>query len=365
MNERPRLVLGQLLARYGEGLVDEPKRVDALLRDLCPKLQRENFALVTAAQAGVPGELKSGVKHESVQVLTARLAKRLSQSYGLSTAVAIWAVESWALALKLASTDEVRIVAKCPACEAPVHAAKHLLGKRVKCPKCQAEMTVGVGSLTAAPTSVNVPQIASNLRAQTTDSIPTNQQKSTPTNSLSSQSNTAEYYVWSNGQPTGPYSLEYLINQPMPMSVEVWRKGLPGWTRPELIPELKQMALVLEEETERIVVDVKPTARSIPAIHSVSKSSSSSAGESAVTNQGTRLEPHRGALVVALGASGIILCFTPLGIAALIMGMVDLVAMEKGKMDSSGRDLTVAGLILGAFGTALFLIIIGLTAGIG
>ncbi len=57
--------------------------------------------------------------------------------------------------------------------------------------------------------------------------------------------------------------------------------------------------------------------------------------------------PHRGGLILALGAAGLITSCGPLGIVAWILGNGDLKAMGEGRMDPEGRQLTQVGKILG------------------
>jgi hypothetical protein len=73
--------------------------------------------------------------------------------------------------------------------------------------------------------------------------------------------------------------------------------------------------------------------------------------------------PHRGGLVLTLGIIGLVACGF-VGIAAWIMGAGDLRAMQSGRMDPSGRDLTQVGMILGivtcvlmALGLVFFLLV--------
>jgi Trk-type K+ transport system membrane component len=68
------------------------------------------------------------------------------------------------------------------------------------------------------------------------------------------------------------------------------------------------------------------------------------------------MKPHRGVLILVLGIVGLIMC-PPLAIAAWFMGDNDLKKMKNGNMDSSGRDLTKAGRILGIIGTIYFFVI--------
>jgi hypothetical protein len=64
------------------------------------------------------------------------------------------------------------------------------------------------------------------------------------------------------------------------------------------------------------------------------------------------LKPHRGGLILVLAILGL-LCCMPLGIAAWIMGTIDLGEMKRGQMDPEGQTLTQVGMILGIVATAL------------
>jgi hypothetical protein len=57
------------------------------------------------------------------------------------------------------------------------------------------------------------------------------------------------------------------------------------------------------------------------------------------------LAPHHGVLVLILGIVG--LCCGFAGLAAFIIGLIDLGKMNKGQMDPSGKGLTMAGTIIG------------------
>lgn len=67
------------------------------------------------------------------------------------------------------------------------------------------------------------------------------------------------------------------------------------------------------------------------------------------------MKPHRGPAILVLGILGLIMC-QPLAIVAWFMGANDLEKMKNGNMDSSGRDLTKAGRILGIIGTIYFIV---------
>lgn len=66
---------------------------------------------------------------------------------------------------------------------------------------------------------------------------------------------------------------------------------------------------------------------------------------------------HRGGLILTFGVLGFVCCFLSFfGIAAWIMGSVDLREMERGDMDPSGQGLTQAGMILGIITTILAIV---------
>lgn len=70
------------------------------------------------------------------------------------------------------------------------------------------------------------------------------------------------------------------------------------------------------------------------------------------TRRAQRLASHRGVLILILGLAGLLLCQI-LGIVAWVMGNDDLRAMDAGRMDPSGRDLTQAGRICGIIAVVL------------
>lgn len=74
-------------------------------------------------------------------------------------------------------------------------------------------------------------------------------------------------------------------------------------------------------------------------------------------------EPHRGGLVLGLSIAGFFCCIF-LSIASLIMGAIDLAAMNRGTMDPSGRGLTIAGMVIAGLSVAfnalsIILVVIG------
>lgn len=106
MNDLPRETLCQLVSRYGDSLCEDPRRCEALLRDLCGQYQREIAVLVTALQQRVAADLLASQEGVPQQVLFARLAQRLHDNVGMAKDLARWAVETWAFALGVSPRQE-------------------------------------------------------------------------------------------------------------------------------------------------------------------------------------------------------------------------------------------------------------------
>ncbi|HEX2185603.1 MAG TPA: right-handed parallel beta-helix repeat-containing protein [Chloroflexota bacterium] len=91
--------LCQLLASHGRALCHDPRRVEALLRDLCGEQRRAIFVLVNALRERVAADLMAWPAGVPQALLLARLTQRLCDALGFAPEVARWAVETWALAL--------------------------------------------------------------------------------------------------------------------------------------------------------------------------------------------------------------------------------------------------------------------------
>lgn len=100
MEEIVRQQLISIVNQYGSGIVDEPKKVEGLLRDLCGEHKREINTLMLAAREGVARELRAGQNSGvPAEVVAARLRQRLMDGWSMTEEAASWAVESWAAAL--------------------------------------------------------------------------------------------------------------------------------------------------------------------------------------------------------------------------------------------------------------------------
>jgi hypothetical protein len=103
VNNLVRQTLSELIKKYGRSLADDPRRCEALLRDLCGQYKKEINVLVGAQKQRVVADLMASSTAMPEGVVRARLMKRLHDNLGLSEEAARWAVESWAVALGAAS----------------------------------------------------------------------------------------------------------------------------------------------------------------------------------------------------------------------------------------------------------------------
>ena len=70
---------------------------------------------------------------------------------------------------------------------------------------------------------------------------------------------------------------------------------------------------------------------------------------------GVAVQPHRGTLVLTLGLISMLL-FSPLGVVAWILGVLELKAMDRGERDPTGRGTAIAGMIFGIIGTVMMVV---------
>lgn len=118
MHDRPRQVLRRLVAEYGAGLAEDPRRLASFLRDECGEHKAEIHVLVEAAHARVPDDLVAA-PGDPVHIVVRRLAHRLASERGTAPDAAIWAVSSWAIALgRLDATAARDAAASAPASSA-------------------------------------------------------------------------------------------------------------------------------------------------------------------------------------------------------------------------------------------------------
>lgn len=107
MNNTPRQALREIVAKFGTEICSDSRRCEGLLRDKCGSYRREINILINALNERVPLDLLAGGKSVPREMLLKRLAKRLEDNLALTENAAVWAVESWALALNLITDPEI------------------------------------------------------------------------------------------------------------------------------------------------------------------------------------------------------------------------------------------------------------------
>jgi hypothetical protein len=101
MHAQPQRTLKRLLKQYGRELIEDPRRTEALLRDLCGQHTREIFVLVNAQKQRVPIDLLAAPTWMPRQATYTRLSRLLQTKLALTEDAADWAVAAWAAALDL------------------------------------------------------------------------------------------------------------------------------------------------------------------------------------------------------------------------------------------------------------------------
>lgn len=101
MHSQPQRTLKRLLKQYGQELIEDPRRTEALLRDLCGQHTREIFVLVNAQKQRVPTDLLAAPTWMPRQATYSRLSRTLQAKLALTEDAADWAVAAWAAALDL------------------------------------------------------------------------------------------------------------------------------------------------------------------------------------------------------------------------------------------------------------------------
>lgn len=109
MNDVATQKLQEIITQYGRSVCNDRTQLEGLLRDYCGQYGREIFVIISALREQVPTDLLNSQNSLPKEVLLARLKNRLQANLGLAENVALWAVESWALALGVITTVDVTV----------------------------------------------------------------------------------------------------------------------------------------------------------------------------------------------------------------------------------------------------------------
>lgn len=99
MHPKPGRVLSRYLSQQPGSQLPEARTVEAYLADMCGEHSAEIFVLVQAQRQRIPEALQSA---ENTAANRRRLAQRLQRQCAFEESAALWAVETWADALRLA-----------------------------------------------------------------------------------------------------------------------------------------------------------------------------------------------------------------------------------------------------------------------
>ena len=102
LDNHPRHQLRFIIDNYGRSIIDDPRRCRGMLKDLAPKHQRETNLLMLALDQKLVAELTQKT-HTPILMHLDILAQRLHNNVGIQKDFAVWAIESWALALDVIS----------------------------------------------------------------------------------------------------------------------------------------------------------------------------------------------------------------------------------------------------------------------
>jgi hypothetical protein len=99
MNDLPYRRLLEIVQEFDESTYNNPRRCYGLLLDRCGEYRRENYALISALENGIPYRLLDSRDRLSAIIQIRRWTTYLLQRMPLDKDSARWAVEAWAMAL--------------------------------------------------------------------------------------------------------------------------------------------------------------------------------------------------------------------------------------------------------------------------
>jgi len=107
MNDAPRQKLREIIRQHGQNIIENPRRLENLLRDYCGEFRREISVLTMALEEHAVADMLAAAPAQPRKVMMARLTQRLCDNLALSDAAARWSIDSWAWAFGLISDAEL------------------------------------------------------------------------------------------------------------------------------------------------------------------------------------------------------------------------------------------------------------------
>lgn len=135
--------------------MDEPRRLEGLLRDYCPNDKRGVSLLLNALQENIPRELMALDPHIPLEISANRLIRRLVDNRGINEDAAAWCVEAWAFALGVTLPGRVKTPGPLPPVSSPFGAAAQGAPPVIKTPQSTWAMPRHPYQVTKRPTELN------------------------------------------------------------------------------------------------------------------------------------------------------------------------------------------------------------------
>lgn len=174
------------------------------------------------------------------------------------------------------------------------------------------------------------------------------------------------YYLDNNGTQQGPVDKNLLRSLGVTADTMVWKKGMEQWVKASLVPELRPILISEPVDTP----PTPPSASQRPATYetgSYNKDENSSGGTNAASaysagtaNQTKQAKPNNN-LIFAIVTT--VMCCLPLGGVAIYYAIQSDSAYNAGDLQAaeangkSARNWSIAGVVLGAVGTIIYVIL--------
>jgi hypothetical protein len=101
MNDLARQKLVKLVETQPRAVLEDSERFEAFLRDYCGECKPEISAIIAALEEEIPEDLRR-MRNQPYPLLKEQLANRLQDERSIHEEAALWAVDSWAIALEIA-----------------------------------------------------------------------------------------------------------------------------------------------------------------------------------------------------------------------------------------------------------------------
>ncbi len=384
MNDCVRKTLCDIITTYGRDVCEETARCRGLLNDLCPHFRKEIHVLVSAQEEQIPRELL--VSHSSLpwSALSGKLVKKLVDNRALTPEASQWAVDSWALALGVVSSQLIAqpsvqspgsIQVRCPHCRGVIRIPKDQLNQPIQCLVCRGYLRVPsaeTGTHVAAP---RVSPISTTSMAEWAKELAQEQSR---------QEELRQQKERSRQEELRRKERERKQRSP-PEAAKVIR--CPACARKLRVPNALVGILVKCTACgEQFTVPDTQAPPSQPPSAAESPSHTSKVGHGGNGDEDDDrprrrrsrynrddedddpsprrcdLVPHRGETVMWLGLAGLILTFVVpvvalvFAIPAWVMGNNDLAEMRVGRMERGGQSHTSMGRVCGMIAVILHLI---------